>query len=74
MISTKHANTGKMEGGRNKKTIQREKSERKRSNERGITLSSIYRKLYERMMNERVLKEINISDEQAGGKKRKCNS
>ena len=39
------------------------------SNERGITLSSNYGKLYERMINERVLKKINISDEQAGGKK-----
>ena len=39
------------------------------SNERGITLSSNYGKLYERMINDRVLQKVNISDEQAGGKK-----
>ena len=39
------------------------------SNERGITLSSNPGKVYERMVNERVLQKINISDAQAGGKK-----
>ena len=39
------------------------------SNERGITLSSNYGKLYERLINERVLDRIDISDDQAGGKK-----
>ena len=39
------------------------------SNERGITLSSNYGKLYERIINERVLTQINMSEAQAGGKK-----
>ena len=39
------------------------------SNERGITLSSNHGKVYERLVNERVLNKINISDDQAGGKK-----
>ena len=39
------------------------------SNERGITLSSNFGKLYERMINERILSEINITYAQAGGKK-----
>ena len=39
------------------------------SNERGITISSNYGKVYERLINERVLKKVNISDNQAGGKK-----
>ena len=39
------------------------------SNERGITLSSNFGKLYERIINERVLKDVNISDAQAGGKR-----
>ena len=39
------------------------------SNERGITLSSNLGKLYERLINTRILKNIKISDEQAGGKK-----
>ena len=39
------------------------------SNERGITMSSNYGKVYERMINERVLPQINITDNQAGGKK-----
>ena len=39
------------------------------SNERGITLSSNMGKLYERLINARILKNIKISDEQAGGKK-----
>ena len=38
------------------------------SNERGITLSSNFGKLYERLVNERVLTEINITEAQAGGK------
>ena len=39
------------------------------SNERGITLSSNFGKLYERMINERVLDKINISEAQAGGRR-----
>ena len=39
------------------------------SNERGITLSSNFRKLYERMINERAKKDISITYAQAGGKK-----
>ena len=39
------------------------------SNERGISLSSNYGKVYERMVNERILQKINISEEQAGGRK-----
>ena len=39
------------------------------SNERGITLSSNYGKLYERMINERILPIINMTEAQAGGKK-----
>jgi hypothetical protein len=39
------------------------------SNERGITVSSNIGKLYERIINERSLKKINISSAQAGGKK-----
>ena len=39
------------------------------SNERGITLASNFGKLYERIINNRVLAEINITDAQAGGQK-----
>ncbi len=39
------------------------------SAERGITLASNFGKLYERVINNRVLKEIKIPDAQAGGKK-----
>ncbi len=39
------------------------------SAERGITLSSNFGKLYERVINNRVIDKINISDAQAGGKK-----
>ena len=39
------------------------------SNERGITLSSNFGKLYERIINERANKRINITEAQAGGRK-----
>ena len=39
------------------------------SNERGITLSSNFGKLYERMINERITGMVNISEAQAGGKR-----
>ena len=39
------------------------------SNERGITLSSNYGKVYERLINERVIEMVNITDSQAGGKR-----
>ena len=39
------------------------------SAERGITLASNFGKLYERILNNRALKLINITDAQAGGKK-----
>ena len=39
------------------------------SNERGITLSSNFGKLFERIINERVLKRVNMSEAQAGGEK-----
>ena len=39
------------------------------SNERGITLSSNFGKPYERIINERVIKMVNISEAQAGGKR-----
>ena len=39
------------------------------SAERGITLANNFGKLYERILNNRVLKLINITDAQAGGKK-----
>ncbi len=39
------------------------------SAERGITLASNFGKLYERILNNRALKQINITDAQAGGKK-----
>lgn len=39
------------------------------SNERGITISSNYGKVYERLINERILNKIYITDSQAGGKK-----
>ena len=38
------------------------------SNERGITLASNVGKVYERIINERVKKEVNITKAQAGGK------
>ena len=38
------------------------------SNERGITVASNVGKVYERMINNRALKHINITDAQAGGK------
>ena len=37
------------------------------SAERGITLASNFGKLYERILNERIKKEIHITDAQAGG-------
>ena len=39
------------------------------SNERGITIASNYGKVYERMINERILQKIDITDSQAGGKR-----
>ena len=39
------------------------------SNERGITLSSNFGKLYERIINERIIGKVNISEAQAGGKR-----
>ena len=39
------------------------------SNERGITLSSNFGKLYERIINERAKNDIKITDAQAGGKR-----
>ena len=39
------------------------------SNERGITLSSNFGKLYERIINERVLEQINMTEAQAGGRR-----
>ena len=39
------------------------------SNERGITLSSNMGKLYERIINNRAKKKVQISDMQGGGKK-----
>ena len=44
------------------------------SNERGITISSNYGKVYERMINERILQKLNITDNQARRKKRSSNS
>ena len=41
------------------------------SNERGITLGSNMGKLFERIINNRISKVVNISDAQAGGKKEK---
>ena len=38
------------------------------SNERGITLASNVGKVYERIINERVKKDVNITKAQAGGK------
>lgn len=42
------------------------------SSERGITLSSNIGKLFERIINNRIEKSINISDEQAGGRKKRA--
>ena len=39
------------------------------SNDRGITVSSNVGKVYERIINERSMKMVNISDAQAGGKR-----
>ncbi len=39
------------------------------SNERGITLSSNFGKVYERIINERTKQQINMSEYQAGGSK-----
>ena len=39
------------------------------SNERGITLSSNMGKLYKRLLNTRILSQIKITEEQAGGRK-----
>ena len=39
------------------------------SNERGITLSSNFGKLYERIINERILEQINMTEAQAGGRR-----
>ena len=37
------------------------------SNERGITLASNFGKVYERLLNERVKKEVHITEAQGGG-------
>lgn len=42
------------------------------SSERGITLSSNIGKMFERIINERILEKINITDEQAGGRKKRA--
>ena len=42
------------------------------SNERGITLGSNMGKLFERIMNNRLTKTVNITDAQAGGQKGKA--
>ena len=39
------------------------------SNERGITLSSNIGKVFERLLNTRILKQINITQAQGGGRK-----
>ena len=39
------------------------------SNERGITLTSNVGKVFERMINERIKDEIDITEAQAGGRK-----
>ena len=39
------------------------------SNERGITLASNVGKAFERLVNNRILEEVNITDAQAGGRK-----
>ena len=44
-------------------------SKGKGSSERGITLSSNVGKLYERLINNRILREITITEEQAGGRR-----
>ena len=44
------------------------------SNERGIILASNVGKVYERIINERVKQQVQITKAQAGGKKRMCNS
>ena len=43
------------------------------SNERGITLASNIGKMFERLINNRINEQINMSDAQAGGIKRKGN-
>ena len=40
------------------------------SNERGITLSSNFGKMYERIINDRLQREITISEAQGGGRKK----
>ena len=44
------------------------------SNERGITLGSNFGKLFERIINERITKKLNISINQAGGQKNRSTS
>ncbi len=39
------------------------------SNERGITLASNFGKVFERIINNRITKTINMTEVQAGGKK-----
>ena len=39
------------------------------SNERGITLASNYGKVYERMINNRILEKLEMTEAQAGGRK-----
>ena len=58
-----------MANGHNNKTIQRERDKKGMcSNEQGITVASNVGKVYERIINNRALKQINITDAQAGGK------
>ena len=45
---------------------------RKCSNERGITLASNFGKLFERILNNRAIEEIEMSENQAGGQKGKA--
>lgn len=42
------------------------------SSERGITLSSNVGKIFERIINDRVVKKINMTDAQAGGRKQRA--
>jgi hypothetical protein len=51
--------------------IQRKRTKGKCSNVRGITVSSNFGKIFERIINERAKQVTDVSDAQAGGKEKR---
>ncbi len=68
-IATSQNIPGKWQEGEIKRLYKGKGNKGKCSAERGITLASNFGKLFERIINNRTIKEVNISDAQVGGKK-----